>query len=196
MADLDGLRTRFWSISPGIRKLAEEGKRILVVTHIDADGLCSGTIVLSALERMKANVTIRCVQDLDPDTIGGLSSQGFDYHIFTDLASTLVGELESNLNGKYLVIDHHQIGEEDRLRPSVVNAWAYGYDGGREACSSSMAYVFASSLDPLNKDLSPLAVSAPLRTDRMEGRGGRSLVSTVPQWKTPSRQAYWPSPKT
>jgi single-stranded-DNA-specific exonuclease len=175
MADLEGLRARYWSISPSIRKLAEEGKRILVVTHIDADGLCSGTIVLSALERMKANVTIRCVQDLDPDTIGNLSSQGFDYHIFTDLASTLVGELESSLSGKYLVIDHHQISEEDRLSPSVVNAWAYGYDGGREACSSAMAYIFASSLDPLNKDLSPLAVVGAL-ADRQDGGPGRSLT--------------------
>ena len=175
MADLEGLRTRYWSISPRVWKLAEEGKRILVVTHIDADGLCSGTIVLSALERMKANVTIRCVQDLDPDTIGNLSSQGFDYHIFTDLASTLVGELESSLSGKYLVIDHHQISEEDKLRPSVVNAWAYGYDGGREACSSSMAYTFASSLDPLNKDLSPLAVVGAL-ADRQDGGLGRSLT--------------------
>ncbi|MDA4120994.1 MAG: DHH family phosphoesterase [Thaumarchaeota archaeon] len=175
MADLSGLKSRLESLSSDVKKLAQGGKRILVATHIDADGLCSGSIAFASLMRLGANVTLRTIPDLDTGIIKNLAAQGFDNYIFTDLASTLIGDLESEFVGRYLVLDHHQLTEEDMRRPSVVNAWNYGYDGGREACSSSMAYFFASSLDPLNRDLSPLAVVGAL-ADRQDGGPGRSLT--------------------
>ena len=175
MADLEELKSRFRSLSSDIQKLARSGRRVLAVTHIDADGLCSGSITFASLMRLGANVTLRAVPDLDPEAIKSLAAQGFDYYIFTDLASTLVGDLESEFNGRYLVLDHHQLAEEDLRKPSVVSAWAFGYDGGREACSSSMAYFFAYALEPLNIDLSPLAVVGAL-ADRQDGGPGRSLT--------------------
>ncbi len=156
-------------------KLVASRSRFLVVTHIDADGLCSGSIVFASLMRKGANVTLRTVPELDPRTVQGLAGQGFDYYIFTDLASTLVPELEAALGGRYLVIDHHEATEEDLRRPSVVNAWAFGYDGGKEACSSSMAYSFTTVLDPKNVDLSALAVIGAL-ADRQDAGSGRSLT--------------------
>ena len=79
------------------------------------------------------------------------------------------------LDRRYLVIDHHQLSEGDMLNPAVVNAWAYGFDGGRDACSSSMAYFFATSIDPSNSDLSPLAVVGAV-ADRQDAGQGRSLT--------------------
>ena len=175
MADLEGLMQRYRSLVPGIMESVLAGKRLLVVTHIDADGLCSGSAVFSALKRRGANVTVRTVPDLDPKTITELASQRHDFYIFVDLASTLVAELEAALGGRYLVIDHHEISEADIGNQSVVNAWAFGYDGGREACSSTMAYFFAAALDPANSDLSTLAVVGAL-ADRQESGPGRSLT--------------------
>lgn len=175
MADFEGLLSRYRTLSPGVLKLARSGKRILVATHIDADGLCSGSIVFSALMRKGANVTLRALPDLDPDSITELDSLKFDFYIFTDLGSTLVTELDSSFGERYLVLDHHQIDEGAAARPSVVNAWSYGYDGGVEACSSSMAYFFGAALDPANEDLSPLAVVGAL-ADRQDSGTGRSLT--------------------
>ena len=175
MADFDGLLARYRSIAPRILKLARSGSRILVVTHIDADGLCSGSAVFGSLMRKGANVTLRALPDLDPKAISDIASQNFDFHIVTDLASTLVPELEASMKDRYMVIDHHQISEEDSRNPAVVNAWAYGYEGGTEACSSAMAYFFAVSLDPENEDLSPLAVIGAL-ADRQDAGPGRSLT--------------------
>lgn len=175
MADFEGLSSRYRALSTEILNLAGSGKRILVVTHLDADGLCSGSIAFSALERKGANVTLRAVPDLDKASISGLVASRFDFYIFTDLASTLVPELDVALGGRFLVLDHHEIAEEDARRPSVVNAWAYGYDGGNQACSSAMAYFFAVALDPNNDDLSPLAVIGAL-ADRQDAGPGRSLV--------------------
>jgi RecJ-like exonuclease len=175
MADLEGLLARYRSLVPDVMKFVRSGKRVLVVTHIDADGLCSGSIVFAALMRKGANAVLRTVPDLDPRAVAALAAQGFDFYIFTDLASTLVKELEAAFQGKYLVLDHHQIPEKDGGNPSVVNAWHYGFDGGTESCSSAMAYFFASALDATNDDLSPLAVVGAL-ADRQDAGPGRSLT--------------------
>ena len=175
MADFDGLIARYRALAPGILKLARSGKRVLVVTHIDADGLCSGAIVFSAMTRKGANVALRAIPDLDLKAISDLESLKFDFYIMTDLGSTLVRELEAAFGEKCLVLDHHQIEEEDAKRPTMVNAWSYGFDGGKEGCSSAMAYYFAVTLDPANEDLSPLAVVGAL-ADRQDAGPGRSLM--------------------
>ena len=175
MADLEGLLSRYRGLVPSILKIARSGKRILVVTHIDADGLCSGSAVFAALTRKGANVGIRALPDLDPGAIAQLASEGYDFHIITDLGSTLLQQLDKAFGEEYLVLDHHQISKEDSASPRVVNAWFYGYDGGDEACSSSMAYYFAVTVDPTNDDLSPLAVVGAL-ADRQDAGPGRSLV--------------------
>lgn len=174
-ADLNGLLSRYGAVAPEFLNLARNRRRILIVTHIDADGLASGSIVLASLMRKGANVTLRTVPDLDSKTIRELEAQQFDFYIFTDLASTLIAELGAAFDGRYLVIDHHQLSESDMSDPAVVNAWAYGFDGGREACSSSMAYFFAASMDPSNRDLSPLAVVGAI-ADRQDNGQGRSLT--------------------
>ena len=137
VADLDGLLGRYRTLAPEFLKLARSGRRILVITHIDADGLASGSIIFASLMRKGANITLRTVPDLDSEKIRELEAQRYDFYIFTDLASTLIAELGAAFDGRYLVIDHHQLSEDEMLNPAVVNAWAYGFDGGREACSSS-----------------------------------------------------------
>lgn len=175
MADLEGLLARYRSLTPELLKLARAGKRMLVVTHIDADGICSGTLTFAALMRKGANATLRTLPDLDPREIEALKAQGYDYYLFTDLGSSLIPQLEAAFDGRFLIIDHHQIPEEDLRKPSVVNAWAFGYDGGKEACSSAMAYFLASTVDPTNRDLSPLAVVGAL-ADRQDAGPSRSLT--------------------
>lgn len=175
MGGLEGLQSRYQGIAPGILARATAGKKILAVTHIDADGLCSGSIVFASLMRKGANVTLRTVPDLDFSVIEDVKQGGYDFHIFTDLGSALVGELEAALGDRFMVIDHHQISDADIGKPSVVNAWNYGFDGGKEACSSAMAYFFSEALDPTNRDLAPLAVVGAL-ADRQDSGQGRSLT--------------------
>lgn len=173
--DLEGLIARLKTLSEEVGRLAKQGKKILVLTHIDADGLSSGSIVFTALGRKGADVALRSIPDLDRKTIKAVQAQGHDMVIFTDLASTLGGELDESLDGRFLAFDHHQIPEEDIAKPYFVNAWQYGYDGGKEACSSTMAYFFALAMDRSNNDLSYLAVIGAV-ADRQDGGPGRSLT--------------------
>lgn len=175
MADFEGLQKRYDSLVHEILRVARQGKKILVITHIDADGLTSGAAVFAALARKGANVTLRTVPDLEPRSIRDLKDEKFDFYVFTDLGATLVHELEDKLDGRFLLLDHHQAAETDLSKPEVVNCWQYGYDGGTEASSSTMAYFFACAVDQSNRDLSYLAVVGAV-ADRQDVGQGRSLI--------------------
>jgi len=172
---LEGLLARLKGLAQNLDGLSGQGKKILVLTHIDADGLASGSIMFAALARKGADVTVRSIPDLDKKRVRDLHGQDNDFVVFTDLAATLGSELEESLHGRFLAIDHHQIPEGYASRPYFLNAWQYGYDGGREACASTMAYLLALAMDGSNRELSHLAVVGSV-ADRQDTGPGRSLT--------------------
>ncbi len=173
--DLRALMARARGEAERLADLSSRGARFLVVTHIDADGLSSGSIAFSALARKNFAVSVRALPDLDPRAIEKLKADRFDFYLFTDLGSGLLGALSEALGDRFAVLDHHQVPEGDLPHPRLINAWNYGYDGGVEACSSTMAYAFAKAFDERgNLDLSALAMVGALG-DRQDKGDGRSL---------------------
>jgi single-stranded-DNA-specific exonuclease len=174
--DMRSLMARAREEAEKLVDISSRGARILVVTHIDADGLSSGSVAFSALARKNVAVSVRAIPDLDLHAIEKLKADNFDFYLFTDLGSGLLGELSRAFGDRFLVLDHHQIPAEDLARPRLINAWNFGYDGGEEASSSTMAYAFAKALDErTNQDLSVLALVGALG-DRQDKGDGRSLV--------------------
>jgi single-stranded-DNA-specific exonuclease len=173
--DLPGLMARAKREAEHLSILSNHGARFLVVTHIDADGLSSGSIAFTALARKNFAVSVRAIPDLDPRAIERLKADKFDFYLFTDLGSGLLGALSGAFGDRFAVVDHHQVPEPDSSHPRLINAWNYGYDGGVEACSSTMAYAFAKAFDEReNLDLSALAMVGALG-DRQDKGDGRSL---------------------
>jgi single-stranded-DNA-specific exonuclease len=175
MADLAALMARASDASRLLVQLRRERKRILVVTHIDADGLSSGSVAFHALARSGAIASIRAIPDLDMRALDSLKADKFDFYLFTDLGSGLIRELTDAFGEAFLVVDHHQLPPEQAMLPNILNAWGFGYDGGVEACSSAMAYMLAVAIDEKNRDLSPLAIIGALG-DRQDAGEGRSLT--------------------
>jgi RecJ-like exonuclease len=175
MADLAALMARASEASGHLAQLRREKKRILVVTHIDADGLSSGSVAFHALARSGAIASVRAIPDLDMRALEALKADRFDFYLFTDLGSGLIPELTKAFGESFLVVDHHQLPPEQAMRPNILNAWGFGYDGGVEACSSTMAYMLAIALDEKNRDLSPLAIIGALG-DRQDSGEARSLT--------------------
>ncbi|MDG6925955.1 MAG: DHH family phosphoesterase [Nitrososphaerota archaeon] len=175
MADLAALLARASDLSRVVSRFRREGKRILVVTHIDADGLSSGSLAFHSIARSGAIVSVRAIPDLDMRAIESLRADRFDLYVFTDLGSGLLPELQKAFGENFLVVDHHQLPPEDAARPNVLNAWGFGFDGGAEASSSTMAYMLAMAVDEKNRDLSSLAIVGALG-DRQDVGEGRSLV--------------------
>ncbi|MDA4123055.1 MAG: DHH family phosphoesterase [Thaumarchaeota archaeon] len=174
-ADRNALGARAEGASKLLTKLSREHKRILVVTHIDADGLSSGSIAFQSLARKGAITSVRALPDLDPRGIDLLKNDRFDFYLFTDLGSGLIEQLTAALGESFMVVDHHQLPPEYASRPEILNAWNFGYDGGTDVCSATMAYLLAKTLDERNRDLSVQAVVGALG-DRQDGGPGRSLT--------------------
>ncbi len=150
-------------------------KSISVTTHIDCDGLTSGSIITKALIREGAKCTLRTSKEFSQNVIDSLKQDSRDFHIVTDLGGGFANNLDQALGEEWIVLDHHQISETEHENPRVINAWKYGIDGGTEICAGGMAYLAAKSLDEKNSDLSSVAVVAALG-DRHDQGERKSLT--------------------
>jgi len=144
-------------------------KSISVTTHIDCDGLTSGSIITKALIRAGAKCTLRTSKEFSQNVIDSLKQDSRDFHIVTDLGGGFANNLDQALGEEWIVLDHHQISETEHENPRVINAWKYGIDGGTEICAGGMAYLAAKSLDEKNSDLSAVAVVAALGDRQDQG---------------------------
>lgn len=144
-------------------------KSISVTTHIDCDGLTSGSIITKALIRAGAKCTLRTSKEFSQNVIDSLKLDSRDFHIVTDLGGGFANNLDQALGEEWIILDHHQISETEHENPRVINAWKYGIDGGTEICAGGMAYLAAMSLDEKNSDLSAVAVVAALGDRQDQG---------------------------
>ncbi len=173
---LDSFLSKFCSI---IYDAIRGYKRIMVITHTDADGLVSGSILTKAIVRARGRCLLRCVSDLTPNVLASIADEAHDLYIFTDLGAGLADTIDEHIGksrGKeWLVIDHHQLPEHETHDDRVCNAWKFNIDGGKEACAGTMAYKVAYGLDPRNEDLSALAVVS-MVADRQDQGERKSLL--------------------
>ncbi|MBT8173100.1 MAG: DHH family phosphoesterase [Nitrosopumilus sp.] len=144
-------------------------KSISVTTHIDCDGLTSGSIITKALIRAGANCTVRTSKEFSKNVVESFKTDSRDFHVVTDLGGGFANELDSTLGDNWIVLDHHQIPDKEIDNQNVINAWKYGIDGGVEICAGGMAYLAAMSLDEKNSDLSAIAVVSALGDRQDQG---------------------------
>ena len=175
MGDLEALKAKASLIAEKIVEAAEGRKRILIVGHIDADGISSASLIARALRCLEAPYNIRILNDLTPDVLEGLRDEEYDLYVLCELGGGMVKLLENYLGSKWVLIDHHQVPEDELAHPSILNAWYYGFDGGVDACASTLAYFVASSIEHSLRDFSWLPVVAAL-ADKQDQGERRSLV--------------------
>jgi RecJ-like exonuclease len=144
-------------------------KPISVTTHIDCDGLTSGSIISKALIRAGANCTVRTSKEFSKKVLESFKTDSREFHIITDLGGGFASELDKALGDNWVILDHHQILDEDKDNQNVINSWKYGIDGGQEICAGGMAYLASMSLDERNSDLSSIAVVSALGDRQDQG---------------------------
>ena len=144
-------------------------KSISITTHIDCDGLTSGSIIAKALIREGANCTLRTSKEFSKNIVESFKTDSRDFHIVTDLGGGFAKDLNQTLGDDWIVLDHHQISEEEKDNQNVINAWKYEIDGGSEICAGGMAYLAAMALNEKNSDLSEIAVVSALGDRQDQG---------------------------
>jgi single-stranded-DNA-specific exonuclease len=160
-----------------IEYMVENEKEISIISHLDADGIASGSIISSALARLGAKCAIRTVSDMTLNVIEQMRYENHDFYIITDLGGGMANEFNQALDNRWAIIDHHQIPEHEISiddNNQILNAWKYGIDGGKEISAGGMAYMVATTLDRKNKNLSPIAIVSAL-ADRQDQGEKKSL---------------------
>jgi len=152
-----------------ISELIKTKKSISVTTHIDCDGLTSGSIITKALIRAGANCTVRTSKEFSKKVVESFKTDSRDFHIVTDLGGGFAKELDQVLGDNWIILDHHQISEEEIDNQNVINSWKYDIDGGVEICAGGMAYLASMALDERNSDLSAIAVVSALGDRQDQG---------------------------
>jgi RecJ-like exonuclease len=141
--------------------------RVLLASHIDADGLTSAAVAATALERAGIPFETVFEKQLDAESVAGIARRDYDTVLFTDFGSgqlDVIADHEAAGEFTPVVADHHQPADVDT--EFHLNPLLEGIDGASELSGAGAAYVLAraladaSSSDPRlgNRDLAALAV--------------------------------------
>ena len=82
-------------------------KKIHVTTHIDCDGITSGSIITNGLIRAGARCTVRTTNEFSSNLVQNLRNEKSDLHIITDLGAGFGKEIKENLGDKPIFIDFY-----------------------------------------------------------------------------------------
>ena len=137
---------------------------VLIVTHIDADGISAGAIAYMTVGRLGKERRIVFEKKITDETIGMVDSAPEDVVWICDLGS---GYISGFTRPGIIVTDHHVPDPKWRRKQTVlddfsqvhhINPHCYGMDGSYEVCGAGMTYLLSKEVDPSNIDLAYLAV--------------------------------------
>ncbi|MCD6510090.1 MAG: DHH family phosphoesterase [Thermoprotei archaeon] len=142
---------------------SKSGKPALLISHYDADGITSASIMIKVLNDLAIPFHVKIVNQLDEPTLRRLEKllERHEFLIFTDLGSGQRNLLSRYADKNILVVDHHQPigGLADNVKAWIeVNPRLYDINGNTEACASTMSYLIARRLSSSNISLAPIAI--------------------------------------
>ncbi|WMT51210.1 MAG: DHH family phosphoesterase [Ferroplasma sp.] len=132
-------------------------KYVRVLAHYDGDGVSSSIILLGMLERLDIKYHLSYIKNLDNEGFRVLYEEEANaLNIIVDAGSSQIPAIAGHTN--FIVLDHHFYNKAETSGINI-NARDYGINGTREACGSTMAYMFALVMDEKNRDLFPFFMS-------------------------------------
>ncbi len=144
--------------------------RIMVVSHYDADGICSAAIMYKALRREGKDFHISIVKQLSENILENVSKAKPEVVIFTDLGSGQINFIKKHLSCSITVIcDHHEPQGEPDESIIHINSLVAGIP--EHISGSGVTYLFARTLNPENVDLSPLAIIGAIGDSQIDSIG-------------------------
>ena len=159
--DYGGLRDRLAEVAESFAERASGEKPALLVSHYDADGLTSASILAYLLSEREIPFHVKIAEQVDARLLDSVASLPYEEVIFTDLGSGEYSLIQRALAGstRVIIIDHHQPDPGER-REGVdeINPHSFGVDGSAEASSSTLAYLFAKYAGGEVPYCAPLAV--------------------------------------
>ncbi|AGB17654.1 single-stranded DNA-specific exonuclease [Halovivax ruber XH-70] len=124
-----------------------EADRVLLASHIDADGLTSAAVASSALERASVPFEVVFEKQLDEDAIARIARTDYETVWFTDFGSgqlDIITDYAADGGFTPVIADHHQPADADT--EFHCNPLLEGLDGASELSGAGTAYLLAREL--------------------------------------------------
>jgi hypothetical protein len=138
----------------------EAAKKVFIVHHDDADGLCSAAIVKKALEREGISAETFCLEKVYTEVVADMHSREGLTFFYVDIGSShadLISELNRGRN-LIIILDHHDPKPSNDPKVFDLNLEHFGFKGETDFSGATCCYLFAKELNEQNSDLSYLAV--------------------------------------
>lgn len=134
-------------------------KAVQVFHHNDSDGLSSGAILTRAFERQGFKVQRFCLEKPYPAVLKKIYEQEGKILVFADFAGRIAPMLSDLNKGRNLtlILDHHVAEASTDPRVHNLDPDLYGLKGDRDISGSTTCYLFALTLDPINRDMAHIA---------------------------------------
>ena len=138
-------------------------KPFRIISHLDADGITSASILIKAFKREDVRFSVSIVKGLTINVLEELAMEDYKNYVFLDLGSGQATDVHRILHDRVVIIlDHHKPDslklEDVNENFFYINPVFYGFDGSREICGAGVTYLFCKELNKENKDLAHLAI--------------------------------------
>ena len=138
-----------------------DNEPLLLVSHLDCDGITAASIMISALNRKDKKFVLRIVKQLNENVLKELSLEKHKTILFTDLGSGYTNLINKFLNDKKIFIFDHHLPDEVKDYKNIVHVNPHlskEKENLLNLSGSGITYLFAKSLDKNNINLAHLAV--------------------------------------
>jgi hypothetical protein len=134
-------------------------KTVQIFHHNDSDGLTSGAILTRAFERQGFKVQRFCLEKPYPAVLRKVYEQEGKLLVFADFAGRIAPLLSELNHGRNLtlILDHHVAEASTDPKVHNLDPDLFGLKGDRDISGSTTCYLFARTLDPVNRDLAHIA---------------------------------------
>ncbi len=138
----------------------EDGRKITVVHHNDADGICSASILKALLESLNADYRMICVEKVYPAVIKKIHEDGEGVYLYTDLGGLAAEIIEryTGENSVSFIIDHHPARKVESEKVYMLDPELAGISGVVFISASSLIYIFSRRINPEIEDYAYIAL--------------------------------------
>jgi single-stranded-DNA-specific exonuclease len=153
-----------------LRRHADEGNLIRIVSHNDADGVAAGGILSQVVRRLRVPFRTTCEKRVDEKMVRAVAEENPPLVIFSDMGSGYLDMFKEHLSGSDVIVLDHHLSVESKVTNIVhVNPLLHDLDGARGVSGAGVSYFFAKAVDRNNIDLSPLGIVGALADQQDKG---------------------------
>jgi RecJ-like exonuclease len=147
----------------------DKANQIRVVSHYDADGICSASIMIMALSRKHKDFHLTLVKQMSNRILESLADDKRSLFMFLDMGSGQIEGIKKHLgNSKVIVCDHHQPGGQADENVVHMNSILAGIES---VAGSGVTYLLAKAMDETNSDLAHLSVIGAIGDSQIDAIG-------------------------